>query len=284
MQGVLAVTRIHVLRFALGLLAAGWWSIGPAGAGQAPIPLIAHHATYKLSLLKSTGSKAPEAVEGLLSYDFSGSACEGYAMTLRQMTALQPQEGETHVSDMQTASFEGGDARDYRFTVAVTGGSADGGTVDGKAHRTADGIVSVDLDKPKAAKVDLPPGVLFPTEHLKSIIGTALAGGKLVSAAVFDGSETGTKVFNTLTVIGAAATAPPAENAAQLEALQNVQRWPVTISYFDAAKADQTPDYVLSFDLYQNGISRSLKLDYGDFVLAGELTDLKIMPDTACAQ
>lgn len=279
------MTRIRFLRFALGLAATGWWSIGPAlpaGADGAPVPLVAHHATYKLSLLKSTGSKAPEAVEGLLSYDFSGSACDGYAMTLRQMTALQPQEGETHVSDMQTASFEGGDARDYRFKVAVTGGSSDAGMVDGKAHRTPDGVVSVDLDKPQAAKVDLQAGVLFPTEHLKSIIGTALSGGKLLSAAVFDGSETGTKVFNTFTVIGAVSMAPPAESAARLEALQAVKRWPVTISYFDAAKADQAPDYVLSFDLYENGISRSLKLDYGDFILAGELTELKIMPDSAC--
>ena len=276
---------IRSLGLVLGFAAAGCWPAAPAlsaGAEGGPIPLVAHHATYKLSLLKSTGSKAPEAVEGLLSYDFSGSACEGYAMTLRQMTALQPQEGETHVSDMQTASFEGGDARDYRFKVAVTGGSPDGGAVDGTAHRAADGVVSVDLDKPKTEKVDLPTGVLFPTEHLKSIIGTALAGGNIFSAAVFDGSETGTKVFNTLSVIGAAATTAPSESAAQQGALQAVKRWPVTISYFDAAKSDQAPDYVLSFDLYENGISRSLKLDYGDFTLSGELTDLKIMPDTAC--
>lgn len=281
------MTPIRSRRLALGVLAAIWCnpaSLLPSAAQGVPLPLVAHHATYKLSLLKSTGSKAPEAVEGLLSYDFSGSACDGYAMTLRQMTAMQPQEGETHVSDMQTASFEGGDARDYRFKVAVRGGSSDGGTVDGKAHRTPEGVISVDLDKPQSAKVDLPTGVLFPTEHLKSIIGTAQSGGKLLSAAVFDGSETGTKVFNTLTVIGAAATAAPAEKAAQLEALQAVKRWPVTISYFDAAKADQAPDYVLSFDLYENGISRSLKLDYGDFVLAGEMTDLKIMPDSACAR
>ena len=218
------MTPIRSRRLALGLLAAICPAVLPFAAQAAPLPLVAHHATYKLSLLKSTGAKAPEAVEGLLSYDFSGSACDGYAMTLRQMTAMQPQEGETHVSDMQTASFEGGDARDYRFKVAVRGGSSDNGTVDGKAHRTPEGSVSVDLDKPQSAKVDLPTGVLFPTEHLKSIIGTAQTGGKLLSAAVFDGSETGTKVFNTLTVIGAAATAPPAEKAAQLETLQAVKR------------------------------------------------------------
>ena len=61
-------------------------------------------------------------------------------------------------------------------------------------------------------------------------------------------------------------------------------RWPVTISYFDAAKPDGPPEYVLSFDLYENGISRALKLDYGDFVLAGELTELHLLPGTACGR
>ncbi len=246
------------------------------------VPLISHHAVYKLSLLKSTGTKAPESVDGLLSYDFSGSACDGYAMTLRQMTALQPQEGESRVSEMQTASFEGADARDYRFKVDTKGDSSAPGNIDGTAHKANDGAVSIALDEPKAEKVDLDPGVLFPTEHLKKVLATALQGGKIVSAQVFDGSDTGTKVFNTLTVIGAATDSVPAEQAAQIDALKSVRRWPVAISYFDAAKADQPPEYVLSFDLYENGISRALKLDYGDFVLAGDLTELKLLPGSAC--
>ena len=274
-------------RMALGLaattfLAGGAW---PAAADDpAPaVPLVAHHANYKLSLLKASGAKAPEAVDGLMSYDFSGSACDGYAMTLRQMTALQPQDGETRVSDMQTASFEDGDARDYRFKVATKGDGGGNGDVDGSAHRGSNGVVAVALDRPETEKLNLEAGVLFPTEHLKKIIATARGGGKLLSASVFDGSETGKKVFSTLTVIGGLATAEPPESAAQA-ALRNVRHWPVTISYFDAAKGDSAPDYVLSFDLYENGVSRALKLDYGDFVLAGELTELKVLPDSPCGK
>ena len=254
-----------------------------ADTAASTVPLVAHHANYKLSLLRSSGNKAPQAVDGVLSYDFSGSACEGYAMSLRQMTALQPQDGETRVSDMQTASFEDGDARDYRFKVATKGDGGAGGDVDGSAHRASNGVVSVALDRPDSEKINLEAGVLFPTEHLKKIIATARSGGKLLSADVFDGSETGKKVFSTLTVIGPAATASAPEATAQA-ALKDVMHWPVTISYFDAAKADSAPDYVLSFDLFENGISRALRLDYGDFVLAGELTDLKVLPDTPCGK
>jgi hypothetical protein len=58
----------------------------------------------------------------------------------------------------------------------------------------------------------------------------------------------------------------------------------VTISYFDAAKKDSAPEYVLSFDLYENGVSGSLKLDYGAFSLAAELTQLELLPSAPCAK
>ena len=278
---------MHPVRPTFRLLAlAGLVSAGPVLAQADPgvMPLVPHHAMYKLSLLKSTGAKAPEAVDGLLSYDFTGSACDGYTMTLRQMTALQPQEGEAHVTEMQTGSFEGGDGQDYKFKVSNTGDTDPEPSVDGTAHRASDGVVSVALDQPKVEALKLEPGVLFPTEHLKKVLATAKAGGKLLSATVFDGSDTGKKVFNTLSVIGAEATTPPSEKAAQIEPLSGIRRWPVAISYFDQAKPDTPPDYVLSFDLYEDGISRALKLDYGDFVLAGDLTDLKILPESSCTK
>ena len=57
-------------------------------------------------------------------------------------------------------------------------------------------------------------------------------------------------------------------------------RWPVTISYFDHAvvekSGEQTPVYAITFELYENGVSRALLLDYGDFVLTGEMTSLEL--------
>ena len=276
------MTAFRLVRFPFHVLAvACLLQSGAARAEAGALPLTAHHAVYKLSLLKATGTKAPEAVDGLLSYDFTGSSCDGYAMTLRQVTALQPPEGESRVSEMQTASFEAGDAQVYRFKVDAKGGAS--GNIDGTARKVPDGAVAVAIQEPKSEKVNLDPGVLFPTEHLKRVLATANTGGKILSAQVFDGSDTGTKVFNTLTVIGARTDAVPAEAAAQIDALRSVHRWPVAISYFDSAKPDAPPEYVLSFDLYENGISRALKLDYGDFVLAGDLTELKLLPERSCA-
>jgi hypothetical protein len=64
-----------------------------------------------------------------------------------------------------------------------------------------------------------------------------------------------------------------------------MKRWPVTVSYFDRAKAgggEQTPIYSIKFEMYENGISRALMLDYNDFAIAGELTALEIRDSKPC--
>jgi len=63
-------------------------------------------------------------------------------------------------------------------------------------------------------------------------------------------------------------------------------RWPVTISYFDRTagekSGEQTPVYAITFELYENGVSRALVLDYGDFVLTGEMTSLELKDAKPC--
>jgi hypothetical protein len=104
-----------------------------------------------------------------------------------------------------------------------------------------------------------------------------------MQARVYDGSDTGAKIFATMSVIGKEAT-KPAEDAQTASALSGIRRWPVVISYFNEAATDAPPEYTLSFDLYENGVSGSLKLDYGAFALNARLRKLEILPATTCAK
>ena len=59
----------------------------------------------------------------------------------------------------------------------------------------------------------------------------------------------------------------------------------MTVSYFDKAMprgGEQTPVYAIAFELYENGISRALMLDYNDFVITGELTALELRDTKPC--
>ncbi len=249
-------------------------------AAATPVSMAAHHATYKLSLLKSKGTNAPAAANGVIDYVFSGSACDGYTTTFRQMTELQPNDGDAHLNDMRSTTFEDGGGTQFSFKTTTRNDQDAVTDLDGRARKQPDGSASVELKQP-AAKASLGNAVLFPTEHLRKIIETAEAGGKTLEASVFDGSDTGKKLFRTFSVIGAPITTPSSDPAGQTDSLKSMRRWPVAISYFESGKEDQ-PDYILSFDLYENGISRALKLDYGDFVLAGDLTELSLKAQPPC--
>lgn len=245
------------------------------------IPLASHRAVYDLTLLKSTGSKSPTFARGRIAFDFAGSVCDGYTQTFRQVTELQPAEGPTRVSDMHSTTFEDAAGKNFAFKMQTQVDSDPADEVDGRAQRSS-GPIAVALTKPKDEKIDIDRGVLFPTEHLKYILAAAKAGQHILEEKVYDGSETGEKIFQTTTFIGAPISQPPAEPALQIPALKTMRRWPISISYFDTSRKDQLPSYVLAFDLYENGISRALRLDYGDFVLAGQIKSLELLPTPPC--
>jgi EipB-like len=248
------------------------------------MPLAAHRAVYELTLLKSTGTKSPTAARGRIAFDFSGSPCDGYVQNFRQLTELQPAEGPTRVSDMRSATFEDGDGKSFAFDMKTNVDNAESDVIDGKASKANDGALSIALSKPKPGKLNLDTDVVFPTEHLRRILAAAQDGQSLLSLTVYDGSETGDKLYETTTIIGHPILAPVVEKAAHIPPLENMKRWPVSISYFEVGKKDEGPNYILSFDLYENGISRALKLDYGDFVLGGEMTSLELLPQQTCSK
>lgn len=248
------------------------------------MPLASHRAIYKLRLLKSEGSKSPTFARGMIAFEFTGSPCDGYTQTLRQLTELQPGEGATRISDMRSATFEDAAGKRFAFKMETRIDANPTNEVDGHAQRAPGGAISVDLLKPKRKKFVLAPDILFPTEHLKYILAAAEAGKHVLEERVYDGSDTGMKIYLTTTYIGAPTTRPVKEPAVNIPLLKGMRRWPVTITYFDNSRRDELPNYILSFDLYQNGISRALRLDYGNFVLSGKMTSLKLVPTPACTK
>ena len=252
-----------------------------AEGGTAPI-FASHRAVYDLSLIRSEGSKAPSSATGRIAFDFTGSVCEGYSQNFRQMTELQGSDGPQRISDMRSATFEDGDGKNFRFKVETDVDQKPVEMSNGSAARSQDGGLSVNLSHPKITKLDVAKDVVFPTDHLRRIIEAAREGKHLLEIKVYDGSETGTKIFDTNTVIGKVITGAVDDAARDVPDLATTKRWPVTISYFEEGKADSQPNYTLSFDLYDNGISRELKLDYGDFALLGHMVKLEILPSKPC--
>ena len=200
--------------------------------------LASHRAVYDLKLSSTRGKRAMNAVRGRILYDFSGSACEGYALQFRQVSELDCGEGKVIVSDLRATSWEDGAGKRLRFHSQNYFDENLRDSVDGQAERDGDGV-AVELKEPGEKKLDLKNELVFPTEHVRRIIAAAREGKTLLQVSVYDGSDTGEKLYDTLTVIGKA-IAPdehkPTDAVAGQAAFAGLTRWPVTISYFDHAR------------------------------------------------
>jgi len=279
------------LSIAAAAFSAAVWSASeqPATAqGAPPMALASHRAVYDLKLSTSRGKRAMSAVRGRILYDFSGSACEGYALQFRQVSELDSGEGKVVVSDLRATSWEDGQAKRLRFHSKNYFDDNLRDSVDGQAERESSGV-AISLTEPQEKKVDLKSDLVFPTEHVRRIIAAARRGQTLLQVSVYDGSDTGEKLYDTLTVIGKAIepeARKPTDALASQAAFAHMKRWPVTISYFDRAATEktgeQTPVYAITFELYENGVSRALVLDYGDFVLSGEMTSIELKDTKPC--
>ena len=281
----------------LAVLACGAASAAPAAPTSPPEStqksspiLVNHRAVYDLSLASSGGTRAVETARGRIVIDFRGDACRGYTMQTRQVTELGSGETGNRTSDLRNTTFEGGEGRDFRFkTVTVVNGQT-ASAIDGTADAGGDAL-KVNLKEPKKEQFGEAGPVLFPSLHMRRLIQAARAGETTLAAKIFDGSDDGRKVYDTLAIIGRPITGPTTASSADRDrplregALVTMPRWPVTLSYFTQGQGERTPIYTLTFDLYENGVSGALKLDYGEFAIEGNLSHLDIdkASDKACA-
>lgn len=258
-------------------------SIAPAGAG--PLALAPHRAVYDLSLAQTSTGGSVASVSGRMVMEFTGSRCSGYTTKLRFVTQTEDSDGQHQVTDSRASTFEAGDGRRLDFTNETYTDETLAEESHGSASRK-DQNISVALTKPADKKFNLASGIVFPTEQMEKILESARKGESFVSLDLYDGSEDGQTVFDTAGVIGPASSSADDigdETAVKSAGIAALRHWPVTISYFEQKDAtDKPPFYVMHFVMYENGVGRSLKIDYGDFALDGRLTRLDMLPSQPC--
>jgi hypothetical protein len=259
-------------------------SAAPSWSGPEVVRLTPHRVVYDLALVKGGGSRGMEGAQGRIAFDFTGDACEGYALNYRQVTVLEGGETGTRTSDLRTTTFESGDGKTLQFRTDSQMEGTTRSAVEGRAELRPGGL-GVSLKQPKPETLSFAGEPLFPTAHMKRLITAARAGETTLTAKVFDGSDDGRKIYDTLAVIGRRIEPGQGESlepAARQDGLLGLPRWPVTLSYFAPGEGERTPIYTIAFELYDNGISRALRLDYGDFALRGDLQNLQLQAESAC--
>jgi hypothetical protein len=223
-------------------------------------------------------------------YELTGSACEGYTQNMRFVTLMVNQSGTSVLTDLRSSSWEEATGKRFRFnssqfrdekaTDVTAGDAARGNTAD---------EVKVELTKPTKKDLSLSSRVYFPVQHSIALLAAAKGGKTMFRADLYDGSEKGEKVYDTVSVIGppravgANRKLPEIKNGEQLD---QMPAWPVSIAYFEPGsdKKDAVPAYELAFLFFENGVSRKLFIDYGEFAMQGEIKDIVFHPANKCEQ
>jgi hypothetical protein len=271
-----------LLRFRSGAWLVLMLACGPALA--AGVPLATYRAVHDLTLDPDKDSPGVASVNARLVTEFAGSECAGYTTTTRFVTQAVDADGDKKVNDSRTVTFETQDGR-----LDFDNQSYDDGKLDQVSRGTAqrsDAGVSVKLAKPDRKTITFPADLEFPTGQVAIALDAARAGKHFLAFTGYDGLDDGESPSPTTIVIGAASTDPSDvgdETAIAEAGFAAMPHWPVTISYFSAAAGtDNTPDYTMSAIMYDNGIMRQLKLNYGNFALVGKLVQLDLLPAKSC--
>lgn len=244
--------------------------------------LVAHRAVYDVSTEHVEGQTNAMSATGRVVLEFDGDACQGYTLNMRFLTRYQRQNGNSTTTDVQSTTWESGDGAEFRFNMRQY---LDGNLTlssGGDAVRGDGQGIAIDLDTPQEKQFEISQDVLFPTEHMALMIDQAEQGVRFLQRDVFDGSDTGDKVYATNAVMGRPSRSD-IEGVSGAEPLNGMIYWPVSLAYFDKDMGgEQVPAYQLSFDLFRNGVSTDILIDYGDIVLRAKLVDIKFLDQDPC--
>ncbi len=252
-----------------------------------PLNLAPHRAVYDLSLVQTNNNKKIESANGRVALEFSGNACQGFNFLSRQITNMSDGEGGNKQVDVQVQNWESPTGNDLKFKSITREGNMTVLQSEGRARRDKSGELSISLHRPQLLKLDTDGKALFPTAYMHKLIEAGVNGDNFFSVKTYDGSDEGTKFFDTAAIIGKEIPAGSDLRTDEIMhkiGIKNMRRWPVQVSYYEDGKGENLPVYKLSYDLFENGISTSLVYDFGNVVLKGQLTHIDLLPQKACAK
>jgi hypothetical protein len=246
-----------------------------AGCAQAQIvnpgtALQPHRIAYEVSLGPKSASQSISGARGLMVLEFTGSACDGYATSFRQVVELLDSDGSARNMDFRVTLFEDADAKRFRFAMLNRMQGQVLRDADGEARRRDDGSLSVVMKKPAGKKSDFDGDVLFPSAMTLAMIGAAQKGERSYQGKVFDGSESGEKIFDVNTTIGNKLEGERNQRVEEIlrtPQLAELPRWPMTMAYFNDETGDRVPVYTLRAVVFSNGVMGDMNFQFPDFSL-----------------
>jgi hypothetical protein len=250
-----------------------------AGSAAIGAEIAPHRALYTMILASSRTDSGVVDARGTMQYEW-GETCDGW--TIEQRYRLRIRYGETPDADIVSSfvTWESKDSLRYRFNQKQTRNGELDQDIRGEARLDAPGNGgAAEFIKPKPQTLKLAPGVLFPSAHTILLIDRASEGENFLSRQVFDGA-TDENAVQVSAAIGTKVAADAA--AANHSPLLERPGWRVRLAFFPADNSVEKPDYELGMHLLDNGVSREMLIDYGEYSIRAKLDDIEPLTKPNC--
>jgi hypothetical protein len=254
-------------------------SLGTLATSAAAAEIAPHRALYTMILASARTDSGVVDARGAMQYEW-GETCDGW--TIEQRYRLRMRYGETPDADIVSSfvTWESKDGLRYRFNQKQTRNGEIDQDIRGEARLDAPGSGGVaEFIKPKPQTLKLMPAVLFPSAHTILLIDKAKEGENFLSRQVFDGATDENSV-QVSAAIGSKVAADIA--AANPSPLLQRPGWRVRLAFFPADNSVEKPDYELGMHLLDNGVSRDMLIDYGEYSIRAKLDDIEPLTKPNC--
>jgi EipB-like len=265
------------------LLAAAFGVFGSQAMASVIVP---HRAIYDLQMLRASQGANLGGVTGRMAYEVTGSECDGWTVSFRLINDFRYKEGNSRLIDTQSSSWETGDGKELNYSEkAFVDNKEDGEKRIVVSRDSKDGTGEGKITLPKLQEFSITGETIFPMRHQLRLMDAAEKGSTRDVSLVYDGSDDAKPVRAISTIgnkIPAGASKEDTTNPSAAD-LKSLPSWPVSIGYYPVDDNNtETPLYQISFDMYQNGVSTGLVMDYGNFALSGKLAYLEFLKPETC--
>lgn len=254
-----------------------------AAAAAAPVDaadITPHRALYTMRLTRSGSDSGVSAARGTMAYQW-GETCDGWIVEQNYRLVMSYADSASDVAITSNfVTWESKDGLRYRFNQRETRNDATDEDIRGSAALDGPGkggVAAFEMPKDKSFK--LPAGTIFPSAHTILLIDRAKAGDTFIARQVFDGTTVdGAALVST--VIGPKIE-PDAAGVGK-SPLLNIAGWRMRLAFFPSDPKQEAPDYELGMLLLDNGVSRNMVIDYGDYAITASLDDIEAIKKPGC--
>lgn len=258
----------------LALLVAATLPAAPPPAA-ATEPLASHRAGYRLTLDSAQSASDVQGATGIMVYE-AIDRCEGWTVQQRFVLTVTSRSGSSYEMASDYVTWEAKDGSRLRFRLRQTTDGAIAQSIQGEARREPGRAGVIRYTEPAEDEVELAADVLFPMAHTRAVLDAAAAGRRIFAAPVFDGTVTEGPQDTNAAITQRLEPGTGGTRWAPLAALPSFR---MRIAFFEAGSQTGQPDYEVAMRYWQNGVADDLRMDFGEFIVAGSLSELEMLPD-----